>query len=164
MVFMHRYLLLFFVISLSSCGARKVKAPKLLRKPQYQIVQRAFVEQGDTTYVNELQFDPYDSARDIQTAFYNNYGRWDAAYEGKYNPMIKQLIWENCKLLGTDEEFYIITDGEESMEEYFTAVMVFDKNNKDLLTEENPRRAILIDSLVMLMRKRGSYEKFYKAR
>lgn len=161
---MIRLILVVLLAALFSCKATKGDAPSLLKEPQYQIVQRAFVEQGDTTYVNELQFDPYDSATDIQTVFYNNYGKWDAAYEGKYNPRIQQLIWENCKLLGTDEEFYIITDGEESMEEYFTAVMVFDKNNKDLLTEKNPQRAVLIDSLVMLMRKRGSTEEFYKAR
>ena len=58
----------------------------------YQLVERAFVENNDTTYVNELQFDPVASATDFQSAMYNNFGKWDVKYDGKYNPNIAQII------------------------------------------------------------------------
>jgi hypothetical protein len=123
----------------------------------YQLVERAFVENNDTTYVNELQFDPVASATDFQSAMYNNFGKWDVKYDGKYNPNIAQITWEHCKLLGTEEEFYILTDGEESATEYFSAVMVFDQKGKDLLTKDNPNRDLLIERLIVIMQNKGPH-------
>ena len=124
---------------------------------RYTLVERAYVEDNDTTYVTEMQFEPIASATDIQSAFFNNFGEWDAKYEGKYNPRIEQIIWERCKLLGTDEEFYIITDGEESGTEYFSAVMVFDQNGNDLLKESSPLRGALTERLIVLMKNKGPH-------
>lgn len=145
------------ILTLTSCTPTK---ELIIPRSQihYQLVERAFVEKNDTTYVNELQFDPVASATDFQSAMYNNFGKWDVKYDGKYNPNIAQIVWEHCKLLGTEEEFYILTDGEESATEYFSAVMVFDQNGKDLLTKDNPSRDLLIERLIIIMQNKGPHK------
>lgn len=156
-------LILLSVLSLPSCTPTKsVVFSK--SKIKYEIVQRPFITYDDTIYINEMQFYPIDSAFDIQAACYNNFGKWDLAYDGKYNPGIQQLIWNSVKLFDTDQEFKLLTDGEESGTEYFSAVMVFDTKSKDALTEDNPQRQTIIDRLVLLMQNRGPLEEFLRKR
>lgn len=158
------FLLLIPSILLTSCGTPKeVLNYYNMMDVEYQVVPVPIVTQGDTTYINELRFYNLVSARDVQIALYNAYGKWDDMYAGKYNPMINQLVWNKVNLLAQDTEYLLIADGEESGTEYFASVMIFNSENKDVLTQSNPNYTALVDKMVAVMKGIGNREAFYKA-
>lgn len=120
------------------------------------------VKADDSTYVNELRFNAVYSAMYTKKVMYDHYGKWDREIwpkEAKH----PTLIWENRKLLESQEKFFSVAAyGTESREELCASVMIFDSENRDCLTEESETKDALVDFFATGIRDLSTNERFFK--
>lgn len=96
---------------------------------------------------------------------YQNYGNWNKKIKGKHQQNINRIVWHNVKLLeDTDEKFTVIADGIETMNPYFTCLIVYDTKGNDCFNNEHPSREnlteLFIDKMNKLKRKKSAYRSF----
>lgn len=146
-------ILLSFV--LINCSSTK-KTGNKPKNSKFEIVETFLVD--EKTNVNfsiyELRFYKIMSALDGVALMYQNYGMWDKKIEGKHQQNINRIIWDNIKLIeGYDEEFTIVADGTETVNNYFACLMVFDSKGKNCFNNKHPLKEKLTDLFVNKMKR-----------
>ena len=135
------------LISCASTKKRPEKRCKSILKNDYKtILEEKFVSivDNDTIRLNEVKYECVHSTFYTSKGMYDRFGKWNHEIypNGKHHPI---LFWNNVKLFPNDTtEFMVATNGLESMKTIYTSVLVFDKKNKDLLSDESEYRTKLI--------------------
>ncbi|NQW35405.1 MAG: hypothetical protein HQ471_00220 [Flavobacteriales bacterium] len=140
---MRKIFLYILFLSIIGCVSLEQNRSKLSKNyTNTKIVKILFSNISDSIYYNELRFH-LSSAFYTEKYLYDRFGHWDkVAKKGKYN---HYLIWENCKLFeGNDNLFDVAASGLESREEMYSAVMIWDKDNKDVLSEKSSLKDTLV--------------------
>jgi hypothetical protein len=165
---------IFTAIILVSC-ATTIKTPErrctsILRNNYKTILEAKFVSvvENDTTFFNEVKYECVDNASYIKKGMYDRFGNWNQEIypKGRHHPI---LLWNNVKLFPNDTtEFIVAANGVESIETIYASVLVFDQNNKDLLSDESEYKTKLIAYFSEMIKtdnpkKNGFYEIYWKA-
>lgn len=140
------FYLLLAIIILISCSSTK----SARKKPCEYDIERGFSEvvydkfnfviNGNSTTVNEVRYycmhDPYYTKK----VMYDKFGKWSKlVYNAKEKHPI--LIWENIRLFPEDTtRFTVATTGKNPIGAIYSSVLVLDKNNNDLISENSPYR------------------------
>ena len=159
---------LFFLIVFAFFGCKSNFEPgapcKKSAFKKYSFVSfEDFENLENSSAFNSARFHCPKSAMSIKKGLFDRFGRWDEARypEGERHPV---LIWKNVSLTDNSEKYNVASFGAESASAYYTAVLVFDENWNDLLTEANPEREKLIEYFGNLLKKDNDLNrKFYKA-
>lgn len=141
---MKKYICILIAVIGWSCSSSK----DVIIEPKYsdfKIVNTPVVVENDTIYVNELRFYEMESATDAKKLMRQNYGKWSEKLSGLHHQIIKRIVWQDVKLIdGNDKTFTVVTDGTESMYDYFTCLIVFDSEKKDCFKDGHPYKEELI--------------------
>ncbi len=166
----HSLIIIITALILISCAStNKVteKRCKSILKNDYQnILEDKFesVVNNDTIYLNEVKYECVYTAFYTKKGMYDRFGRWNQEIypNGKTHPI---LLWKDVKLFPNDTtEFIVAAYGKESNKTTYASVLVFDKQNKDLLTEKSEYKTKLIDYFSDMIKTNDSEKKdFYEA-
>ena len=158
---------------LISCSSTKIKPEKrcksILKNDYKTILEEKFksVVGNDTIFLNEVKYECVHNAMYTQKGMYDRFGKWNQ----EIYPKIRNhpiLLWNNVKLFPNDTtEFIVATSGLESVETIYASVLVFDKKNKDLLSDESENKTKLIEYFSEMIKtnnskKRDFYEIYWK--
>ena len=111
----------------------------------YKIQPKLTVIENDSTYINELKFNAVFTAMYTKKLMFDNFGKWDKEIRPN-NERHPILIWERKKLFENDNTLYsIAASGEETWEEIYASVIVYDNENKDCLSETYTKKDALIN-------------------
>lgn len=160
----------FILVSCSSTGKVTEKRCKSILKNDYKnIVEDKFesVVNNDTVFLNEVKYECVYSAMYTQKGMYDRFGKWDKEIylKGQHHPI---LLWNNVKLFSNDTtEFMVAATGLESAETIYASILVFDKNNIDLLSENSKFKSKLMEYFSELIKSNNSnksdfYEIYWK--
>ena len=136
------------LFSCSSTNKVTEKRCKSILKNDYKnILKDKFesVVNNDTIFLNEVKYECVYTAMYTKKGMYDRFGKWDKEIypKGKHHPI---LLWNNVKLFPNDTtEFIVAANGLENVETIYASVLVFDKNNNDLLSDESEFKTKLID-------------------
>ena len=158
---------------LISCSSTKIKIGKrcksILKNDYRNILEEKFesVVDNETIFLNEVKYKCVHTAMYIKKGMYDRFGKWNKEIypKGKHRPI---LLWNNVKLFPDDTtEFIVAANGLESAETIYASVLVFDKKNKDLLSEESEYKTKLIEYFSKMIKtnnsnKRDFYEIYWK--
>jgi hypothetical protein len=158
---------------LTSCSSTKKvseKRCKSVSKSDYQyILEDKFesIVNNKQILLNEVKYECVYSSFYTQKGMYDRFGKWDNLIyaKGSRHPI---LLWNNVKLFPNDTtEFIVAANGLESTKTTYASVLVFDKKNNDLLTEQSEYKKKLIDYFSKMIKsnnskKRDFYEKYWK--
>jgi len=114
----------------------------------YAIVVDTVIKNLDTFYTSELRIYEIASSLDATKMMYKNYGDWSGEHKGKYQENINQCVWLDVDLNNDGRKYIVITDGTETLTEYFTSLIIFDSDTKNCFQYDYPKRQEMID-LVM---------------
>ena len=103
----------------------------------------------------------------IKKGMYDRFGKWNQEIypKGRNHPI---LLWNNVKLFPNDTtEFIIAANGLENTKTIYASVLVFDKKNRDLLSDESVLKTKLIYYFSDMIKtnneqKRDFYEIYWK--
>jgi len=158
---------------LSSCSSNK----KVTEKRCASIVKNDFqniieeksetIINQDTLFFTEVKFECVKNSFYTKKVMYDKFGKWDQEIYLKENshPI---LLWNNLKLFPEDStKFSVLANGLESSKTIYASILVFDKQNRDLLTEDNKYKTKLITYFSEMIRnnnakKRGFYDIYWK--
>lgn len=144
----HKNIILFLVaLSILSCKTGEkfdyslCKTYKVIDSKQITWSVNAFEPNLKMTY-NELRFCTHhpDILAEIT---YEDYGKWDSIIRNPKNKNVV-LLWNNVM---SEELGQPITIATASYHDAQSAIMIFDKNGKDLLSDSSENRTYLIDFL-----------------
>jgi len=100
---------------------------------------------------------------------YNLFGEWHKGVNPDNNKHRTYLIWENIDLLSNNDRYTVVTFGVEKLDDIFSSVMVFDKEGKDILSENSEIKSKVIDFFSKEIRKKKNkkmktifYQKYIK--
>ena len=136
------------LISCSSTSKVNEKRCKSILKNDYKtILKEKFqsVVDNDTIFLNEVKYECVFTAMYTKKGMYDRFGKWNQEIypKGQNHPI---LLWNNVKLFPNDTtEFIVAANGLENEETIYASVLVFDKKNKDLLSDESEFKTKLID-------------------
>jgi hypothetical protein len=86
----------------------------------------------DTITINELRFNCTICSCTTGQIMFDKFGKWNKSLPNK------TLIWQNVKLFDdSDNRYTVATSGNESYQMLYSSIMVFDENNRDLLSDKN---------------------------
>ena len=140
-------LIYFLIISISFTSFSQESQPKKISKNSFRtILYDKFISvvNKDTIKFNEVKYEGVYSAMYTKKIMFDRFGKWHKEiYPNKErHPM---LIWENIKLFANDStKFTIAANGLESTETIYASILVFDKDNNDLLDENSAYRNKLV--------------------
>lgn len=118
----------------------------------YGVVQIEMISHTQTFDINELRiFDPR-SALDAAVLLYDMTGKWNQLSIGKYQTNINQYVWKDIFINDTIKNLTVITDGTETLTDYYTSFIVIDDKNQDALNLSHKDRAVIADYLVNALR------------
>lgn len=143
-VLLRSYYLLILLFCVISCSTSKSTAA-LKPYSDFEIIEFPLVLEKDTITLSELRFYKIQSALDAMKLMYLSYGDWSKKSQGRYQENINQIVWNNVKLLGNNENFTVIANGTETLNEYFTSLIVLDSKNEDCLNTSHPLKEKLIE-------------------
>ncbi|KQS90235.1 hypothetical protein [Chryseobacterium sp. Leaf394] len=161
------------------CKAQKTKKIKGIGSPQktlnpdtpyiykkgylnFDIVPTPVVQNNDTISLNLLKFNAVFSAMYTQKVMYDKFGKWTKELRPN-NERHPILVWSKVKLFENKNElFTIYANGDESWEEIYASVLVFDENGKDCLSENNTNKSEIIRFFSEGIKILNNSEKFYK--
>lgn len=154
---------------LISCSSTKIKTEKrckLILKNDYKTILEEKLESvvdNDTIVLNEVKYECMHTAMYTKKGMYDRFGKWNKEIypKGRNHPI---LLWNNVKLFPNDTtEFIVAANGLESVETIYASVLVFDKKNKDLLSDESEYKTKLIDYFSEMIKTNNSKkEDFYE--
>jgi len=101
------------------------------------------VVDNDTIFLNEVKYECVYTAMYTKKGMYDRFGKWNQEIypKGRNHPI---LLCNNVRLFPNDTtEFIVATNGLESLETIYTSVLVFDKENKDLLVSNSDKNPAL---------------------
>lgn len=166
---MKNILCLFVITTFASCASTNNISEKrcetILKNDYKNILVEKFESNVDneTLFFNEVKYECVHSAMYTAKVMYDKFGKWNNAIfpKGERHPL---LVWKNVKLFPNDStEFIVATNGLESIETIYASVLVFDKQNNDLLTENSVYKAKLIEYFSGMIRANNSKkEEFYE--
>ncbi len=131
----------------------------------FEIQEVKILQETDTSSLQELRFFDIRSAMDAHAVMYDFYGEFDQKVNSKYQENIKQLIWYEVHLLGDDRVFAVVTDGTETMTNFFSSFIVFDSNEQNCFEDNHPSKEEIINQLAEKMRiikKKKRSKRYYK--
>jgi len=144
-------------------GCTIVKNQNDEKSLKYAVVDIKIKKDKDTTIVNELRFYKIQSSIDASVLMYNKFGKWDLKIKGKHQANMNRIVWENLKIFeGSKEKFTVITDGTETMNDYYTCFIIFDEKGENCLNKNHPRRKKIIDYFNFEMKRIKRSKKVYK--
>jgi hypothetical protein len=158
------------LISCSSTKKITEKRCKSILKNDYKtILEEKFesIVDNDTIFLNEVKYECVHTAMYTKKGMYDKFGKWNQEIypKGRNHPI---LLWNNVKLFPNDTtEFIVATNGLESVETIYASVLVFDKKNKDLLSDQSEYKTKLIEYFSEMIKtnnskKRDFYEIYWK--
>ena len=159
------------LISCSSTkNVTKKRCRSILKNDYKTILEEKFesVISKDTIFLNEVKYECVYTAMYTKKGMYDRFGKWNQEIypKGQTHPI---LLWNNVKLFPNDTtEFIVATNGLESLKTIYASVLVFDKKNKDLLSDESKYKTKLIEYFSEMIKtnnskKRDFYETYWKA-
>lgn len=163
-------IIILLLISCSSTNKMTEKRCKSILKNDYKnILEKKFesVVNNDTIFLNEVKYECVYNAMYIKKGMYDKFGKWNEEIypKGKHHPI---LLWNNVKLFPNDTTEFIVAANElESIETIYASVLVFDKKNNDLLSEDSKYKAKLIEYFSEMIKSNNSkkndfYEIYWK--
>ena len=153
----------------STTNVNEKRCDSILKNDYKNIIEDKFksIVNKDTIYLNEVKYECVYSSFYIQKGMYDRFGKWNQEInpKGINNPI---LIWNNVKLFPNDTtEFIVAANGLESVGTIYASVLVFDKENIDLLSENSEYKTKLIDYFSEMIKSNNSnkndfYELYWK--
>ena len=165
----HSFFIIIIALILISCsstnGFTEKRCLSILKNNYKTILDAKFksIVNKDTLFLNEIRYECVYSAMYTQKGMYDRFGKWDEEIytTAKQHPI---LLWNNVKLFPNDTtEFTVAANGLESFETIYASVLVFDKQNKDLLSENSEYKTKLIEYFSDMIRSNNTgKEDFYE--
>lgn len=154
-----------FIITIFFVSCKTAKQKDIKRKIGFEVVTIPLVVENDTIPLNELRFYKIKGAKDLMILMYQTYGAYSEKIPGKYQNNINQLLWNKVDLFDDNQLFTVAADGTETELEFFTSLIILDKNNRDCLRADHPLKDKLISffstKMKTLNRKPSTYSKLY---
>lgn len=162
---MKKILLILLILSITSCNSLKLTT----HETDYNDLKIIEItkKNPDTIIYNELRFynKQIDSAYDTMKLMYLNFGNWNSIDKSSYMSNTNRKVWENIKLLENNQTFRVISDGTETLEEYFACLKVIDSEGKDCFKDGHPLKNKLINFFYNKMKEtRKTYSKMERHR
>lgn len=138
---------LFILCTISFVGfSQEDRCKKITKNSFSNIIYDKFISvvNKDTIKLNEVKYECVNTAMYTKKIMFDKFGKWHKEiYPNKErHPM---LIWENIQLFPNDStKFTIATNGLESSKTIYASILVFDKDNNDLLAENSVYRDKLV--------------------
>lgn len=119
---------------------------------------------NDTIILNEVKYECVYTSFYIQKGMFDRFGKWNMISNKSKGPF-PILIWNNVQLFPNDStKFIVAANGVENMETIYTSVLVFDKNNNDLLAEDSEYKSKLVEYFSEMIRSNNpKQDSFYEA-
>lgn len=170
-----KYVLLTLITTLLiiSCSSVKIEPERrcksILINDYKNIVEDKFISivNNDTLLLNEIKYECVYSAMYIKKGMYDRFGKWhQIIYTNENKHPI--FLWNNIKLFENDStEFKVVANGLENTQTIYASVLVFDKENKDLLADDSQYKEKLIEYFSEMIKtnnnnKRDFYEIYWK--
>jgi len=156
------------LISCSSTNKVTEEGNKSVQKSNYKnILVEKFKPaiKNETRQLNEVKYEGVFCACFTQKGMYDRFGKWDEEVYIGFHPI---LFWNKVKLFPNDTtEFIVAASGLENTKTTYASVLVFDQQNKDLLTEESEYKTKLIEYFSEMInsnnpKRRYFYEVYWK--
>ena len=161
------------ILILFSCSSttkvNEKRCNSILKNDYKTILEEKFesVVNNDTIFLNEVKYECVYTAMYIKKGMYDRFGKWNQEIypKGQNHPI---LLWNNVKLFPNDTtEFIVAANGLENTETIYASVLVFDKKNRDLLSDESELKTKLIYYFSDMIKtnneqKRDFYEIYWK--
>jgi hypothetical protein len=138
---MKNIFILTILFSISSCATTKVKS---INEKQNLKINNVKIDTINIDNFNKLQLVNIKSALDSQKLMYLEFGMWNESRIGLYQKNISQKIWKNIDLFKNGKTYTIIADGTETLEDYFSTIIIYDSDNIDCLNPDYPLRVEII--------------------
>ena len=147
------------VVDKVDCGIYKRNNYKFVSiEPYISIVE------GDTITLNQAVYWCTYSSLYTQKGMFDQFGKWDEVIypENKNRPI---LFWENRQLLEENNNtFDVYAWGSEDEFGTYSAVMVYDENSNDALTEHSPYKQAIMEYFGHLIKSnKEDNDLFYRA-
>ena len=155
------------IVFLSSCHTIQKHNEEIIgeintsKNKKHEVLLTPIINESDTTYASELRFYNIKSSMDCSKMMYENYGEWDSENAGKYHSNIKQFVWSEIRLLDSEEKFTIITDGTETMSNYFASIIIYDSSNQNCLDSKYVNRDEILKTVIGKMDRISSDSKVF---
>lgn len=151
-----------FSIVLYSCKTQKIEEPEKISCRTYQIedlkqvsYHERFIEDIFNKSFNEVRFCNYHPSI-IAEITYEKSGKWNKIIRtGKKKPSI--LLWNNIYIEGIGKPLNFATT---TYDDKFSAVMIFDDEGNDMLSNTSGKKVFLINYLIYEI---NSYDKIHKS-
>ena len=153
----------------STTKVNEKRCNSILKNDYKTILEEKFesVVNNDTIFLNEVKYECVYTAMYIKKGMYDRFGKWNQEIypKGRNHPI---LLWNNVKLFPNDTtEFIIAANGLENTKTIYASVLVFDKKNRDLLSDESVLKTKLIYYFSDMIKtnneqKRDFYEIYWK--
>ncbi|PWH82505.1 hypothetical protein DIS18_09645 [Algibacter marinivivus] len=169
---LHKSTILLIIFIILSCStskkvAKEIKCPEIYENnfTQIRFEKLTSISENDTTKINEMRFKCVHSAFYTHKVMYDKFGKWDKEIYLKKNthPI---LMWEEVNLFSNGKKYRVISNGIEEWKHIYASVMIFDKNDNDLLSDTSEEKEILIKYFGDLIKnndieKRDFYEVYW---
>ena len=111
-------------------------------------VGKLIVEESETKIIdNSLRFYDIKSSMESTVFMYELNGEWQTKLVDKESNHIVSFLWEDVDLMDNGQKYDVTTMGVESMEEYYTAIEIHNKNGVGCLSPEHPDSTRLVEFL-----------------
>jgi len=155
---------------LSFTGSSQEDRCKTITKNSFSnIIYDKFISvvNKDTIKLNEVKYECVHTAMYTKKIMFDKFGKWHKEiYANKESHPI--LVWENIQLFPKDStKFTIATNGLESSTTIYASILIFDKDNNDLLAENSSYRDKLVNLFGQFIvqenpKKEDFYEVYWK--
>lgn len=133
-----RFCFVFLMLCTVSCGTGYKLGKNDTVDATFTIMQQLGLAR-----VTEVKFKKIDGSMTTVARMYTDHGPWHDAV--KVEGYIPTFIWKDVKLLSDkDMRFHVYTSGIETVDEYYSSIMIVDENNVDALASDSPFRQDLI--------------------
>ncbi len=165
---MKHVFLIVLLISLVGCSPQKVivenKCPKIYKNDFTQILNKKYktIYEQDTVAFNEIRFECVYSPFYTHKVIYDKFGKWDKEIfpSNRKHPI---LMWENIDIFSNGKKYILMTNGIEECNHIYASVMLFDKKQRDLLTESYAEKDLITNLITDLIKNHNSDKKdFYE--
>jgi len=146
---MNKILLAFYLLFIFSCSstkksAKKSKCPKIYKNKYTEILSEKYttIYNNDSISYNEIRFECVYSPSYTHKVMYDKFGKWDKMIypTNKKHPM---LLWKDVDLFSDGKKFIVVTNGVEEWKHIYASVMIFDKDENDLLSNNSKEKIAL---------------------
>ncbi len=159
---------MFFIVLSCSSSQKVVKetkwCPKIYENDFTEILNEKYktINNNDTISYNEVRFECVNSALYTHKIMYDKFGKWNNAIypSNRKHPI---LMWEKIDLFSNGKEYTILTNGLEEWKHIYASVMVFDKNETDLLSNSSEEKEAITNLFTDFIKNHNTEKKdFYE--